>query len=58
MYKNVRYTILLGADGYYIYDYKLYDVVKKDGKYFLTEKKSEAKEFLQSLHQEELEKPI
>lgn len=47
-----RFQILIGTKGYYIYDYKLFDVVKKDDAFFITEDEKEAKDFLSSLTQE------
>jgi hypothetical protein len=44
---------MFGATNFYVYDYKLFDVVKKDGKYFFGPK-LEAQRLLRSLPRENL----
>ena len=47
-----RYKVVSGPGGHYVYDFKSLDVVKKDGKFFMTSLKGEAIEFFHTLNDE------
>jgi hypothetical protein len=53
--KDQRFRVLSGPGGFYVYDYRLLDVAKKDGKYFTSTTLHEAYGFLRELPQGTLE---
>lgn len=55
---DARYQVLSGGGDFFIYDYKMFDAVKKDGKFFTSIQREEADQFLKTLTQEHLHHEI